>query len=184
MAEPLTERQRQVFDAIRRFMTEHRVPPTVRQIGELVGLRSTASVQRVLDVLAVKGWITRQKGAYRTLNPMSAEEEGVLQPCIPLAGNVAAGLPREAVEELSTTAVSFPGTRCLQVTGNAFFEYEILSGDRLHVEPLAHGQTPPTRGQVLCRKNEAYHLVAAQKLGEQPWDFVFGRLVAVTRPLH
>ncbi len=183
MPEPLTERQRQVYEALRDFIQENQIPPTVRQVGEMVGLRSTASVQRVLDVLAAKGWITRQKGAYRTVNLVPCEEESGAEMTLPLVGNIAAGLPREAVQDMDTVTVSWPGTRCLEVTGNAFAELDILPGDRMHLEPFQPGQTP-LKGQFLCRAKDDYTLVHARKLEDQPWDCVLGRVVAVTRALN
>lgn len=182
MPEPLTTRQRQVFDAIQEFIHEHQVPPTVRQIGELVGLRSTASVQRVLDVLTVKGWITRQKGAYRTVNPVGFDEQEAREKMLPLAGNIAAGIPREAVEVLDTISVTFPGTRCLKVIGNVLGDHEILPGDRLHLEPYQSPEAP-SRGHFLCRMDNTYTLVHGTKINDQPFDAVLGRLVAITRPL-
>lgn len=183
MPEALTLRQRQVFEAILAFMQENQVPPTVRQIGEVVGLRSTASVQRVLDVLTQKGWITRQKGAYRTVNPVGFDEKLVAEKTIPLAGNIAAGLPREAVETLDTVSVTFPGTRCLKVVGNVLGDHEILPGDRLHLEQYQPGMAF-TKGHYLCRVENTYLLVHGSKLAEETYDAIVGKLVAVTRTLQ
>jgi repressor LexA len=61
----LTARQRAVLDFIPAYTAEHGYPPTVREIGEAVGLNSSASVQELLGVLVTKGPIRRTTGANR-----------------------------------------------------------------------------------------------------------------------
>jgi repressor LexA len=63
----LTRRQRQVLDALRRLHERDRIPPTLREIGDEVGLRSVSSVVPHVRVLEARGLVARTPGCPRTL---------------------------------------------------------------------------------------------------------------------
>ena len=70
----LTERQEQVLNAIREFITDHGYPPSIRELGALVGIRSTNGVSDHLKALERKGYLTRGDFKSRTLIPVDVPE--------------------------------------------------------------------------------------------------------------
>jgi len=67
MMRSLTDRQAQVLDAVARMMRERGCCPTIREIGERVGLRSSCTVQRHLEALERKGYLRRVPGKARRI---------------------------------------------------------------------------------------------------------------------
>lgn len=65
--QPVTGTTRDVLDTIRAYITEHGYPPTVRDLCEIVGVRSTSTIAHHMTVLEARGWITREAGQPRTL---------------------------------------------------------------------------------------------------------------------
>ncbi len=93
----LTERQRQILETIREFCDETGYPPTLRQIGEVVGISSTSVVSYNLDVLQRKGFLMRDPDVSRglklideTLDDQGGSENVTM---VPLLGFIAAGEP-------------------------------------------------------------------------------------------
>lgn len=113
------------------------VPPTVREIGAAVGLRSTSSVQVNLNVLEEKGYISRDPMHKRSIR-VSASAENVTS--VPLLGTVAAGQPIlafEDVEEYIPYNGPLSGKRelfALRVKGESMINAGILNGDIAIVE--------------------------------------------------
>lgn len=64
---PLTDRQREVLDAILVFTENHHYAPTVRELCGILGFSSTCTMQVHLNALQRKGYITRERGQARTL---------------------------------------------------------------------------------------------------------------------
>src|SRR5215510_10622196 len=95
--EPLTERQRQVLEFIARSIRERGYPPTLREIGEQMGIRSTNGVNDHLKALERKGYLLREELKSRALRPVTGMGEAVE---IPIVGRVAAGRPILAVENI------------------------------------------------------------------------------------
>ena len=79
MREPLTGRQAEVLAMIGRHWREHGQAPTVRELGERLGMRSVCTVQRHLERLEAKGLITRQPGRARTVRPVEQSGEDFRQ---------------------------------------------------------------------------------------------------------
>jgi tRNA(adenine34) deaminase len=67
MPKPLTESERDVLDYLIEYLRENTYPPSVREIGGRLGIRSTRKVAEILDVLAVKGWIERTPARSRAM---------------------------------------------------------------------------------------------------------------------
>jgi repressor LexA len=63
----LTERQLEILSAIDRFIAEHKFAPTIREIGDLVGIQSTNGVFDHLEALSTKEVLWRGKGMFRAL---------------------------------------------------------------------------------------------------------------------
>ncbi len=140
-----TERQARILEVIRNFTDERGYPPSVREIGERVGLSSSSTVQSHLRTLEKRGLIRRDPTKPRALittgaasvTALPARDYGV----IPIVGKVAAGVPITAVENLEGDFVVPPefarkdGTFMLRVQGESMIEAAILDGDLIVVEP-------------------------------------------------
>lgn len=63
----LTQRQDEAYEFIRRYLRDHHKPPTLQEIGDALGIRSTNGVYKLLQALEKKGYIKRQKHAARSI---------------------------------------------------------------------------------------------------------------------
>ena len=82
MTDPhLTDRQRKILQAIEGSMQVSGYPPTLREIGEAVGLASTSSVSYQLSVLAKKGYLSRGAGRPRTAVVRPLNDPGIDGAC-------------------------------------------------------------------------------------------------------
>jgi len=106
----LTDRQRAVLDYITTSIDDRGYPPTLREIGNHLGIRSTNGVNDHLRALERKGYLTREDMKSRTLRPttLAYSEIGRTSPAndvkadlveIPILGRVAAGALQEAIQE-------------------------------------------------------------------------------------
>lgn len=99
--EKLTERQKDVLNVIKKYIADNGYPPTVREIGDILGLSSPATIQAHFDNLEKKGYIKKKENLNRTIellveNEYSNKRDDIIS--IPLLGNVTAGNPIEAIE--------------------------------------------------------------------------------------
>ncbi|MGE5613942.1 MAG: LexA family protein [Bacillota bacterium] len=76
----LTAKQKKVYTAIESYINHHGIPPTVREIGELVGEKTPGAVQGILNRLEQKGVIKRQLGAARSIQLVSADDQMYAKP--------------------------------------------------------------------------------------------------------
>lgn len=135
-----TPRQQAILDVIKDFTREHGYPPSVREIGERVGLSSSSTVQCHLRTLEKKGLIKRDPTKPRAL---TSESDSIARDVItvPLIGRVAAGLPitaSENIEEelaLPASLVRNSGSFMLRVKGESMVDAAILDGDLILVNP-------------------------------------------------
>lgn len=124
------------------FIAENGYSPSVREIGEAVGLRSTASVSYHLQALQAKGVLVSPgtKGRKRAL--VTSTRPGH----IPVLGVVTAGLPILAVEnQEGTIPWEDPNCFALRVRGDSMINAGILSGDKVVVRP----QSTADDGQIV-----------------------------------
>jgi repressor LexA len=142
-----TERQARILEAIRQFTEERGYPPSVREIGEIVGLSSSSTVQSHLRSLEKRGLIRRDPTKPRALIakpaagtpaiPATTPDFGVL----PIVGKVAAGTPITATENLEGEFVvpaefaRIDGSFVLRVQGDSMIDAAILDGDLIVVAP-------------------------------------------------
>ena len=141
---PATERQQRILDVIRAFTTERGYPPSVREIGERVGLSSSSTIHAHLKALERRGLILRDPTKPRALrsdlglgaNPVP---ESIV---MPIVGKVAAGVPITAQEHLEGEFVlpaSFVARATdafmLRVQGDSMIDAAILDGDLIMVRP-------------------------------------------------
>ncbi len=97
-----TDKQQRILDVIRAFSSEHGYPPSVREIGERVGLSSSSTVQSHLKTLERRGLLRRDPTKPRALVAARDEDEPITIPSVtlPIVGRVAAGVPITAAENL------------------------------------------------------------------------------------
>ncbi len=134
----LTKRQQEIFDFIRRYSESNGYPPTVRDIGKAVGLASSSTVHAHLANLEKLGLLRRdptKPRAMELLDRAGAMVRRVVNPGLPLLGQVAAGQPilaEENVEEYIETPPACGGDSgeyLLRVRGESMKNAGILDGD-------------------------------------------------------
>ncbi len=165
----LTDRQRQILDFITKRIQEQGYPPTIREIGEEMGIKSTNGVNDHLKALERKGFLQREGLKSRALRPVHMPEESqtpkftgnvvsALVPengevvSVPVLGRVAAGSPILADENVESRvqvdSFFLGGARgskvfALRVSGESMIDVGILDGDYIFV-----------RKQLEARPNE------------------------------
>ncbi len=134
----LTGRQAEILDTIQEFILENGYAPTVRELGQMVGLTNPSAVFKHLLSLERKGYIRRESGEIR----LAQVPEAVTVARLPLVGLVPAGAPREMFDTLGETVEVpswFSGRRrgnlfCLRVTGKSMIDAYIDDGDLVVIE--------------------------------------------------
>jgi len=124
-----------ILEFVNQFVQEHGFAPSVREIGEAVGLRSTASVSYHLQQLQAKGLLLSPGAKGRKRAIVTAQRPGQ----IPVVGVVTAGMPILALENQEGT-ISWdgdPSCFALRVRGDSMINAGILSGDMVVVRPQA-----------------------------------------------
>ena len=140
----LTRRQQEIVDTIRRFTSEHGYPPTVRDIGEAVGLSSSSTVHTHLANLEKLGLLRRDPTKPRAMELVDRAARGVKGfvsgPGLPVVGLVAAGAPTVAEENIEDH-VAVPeqaggrqGEFILRIRGESMIDAGILDGDLVVVQ--------------------------------------------------
>ena len=127
-----SNKQEEILQYIDQFVTENGYPPSVREIGAAVGLRSTASVSYHLNHLQAKGLVTYEAGKKRALSVPKTKTGQ-----IPIIGVVTAGIPILAVENQEGTMPwdGDPNCFALRVRGDSMTGAAILDGDLVVVRP-------------------------------------------------
>jgi len=149
----LTKRQREIFDFIKRYSSEHGYPPTVRDIGKAIGLTSSSTVHAHLANLEKLGLLRRDPTKPRALELLGeAARKVVPGPSgLPLVGRVAAGTPilaEENVEEyveVPQLAGGEEGEYILRVRGDSMKDAGILDGDFV----VVHRQDTAINGEIV-----------------------------------
>jgi repressor LexA len=147
----LTQRQRRVLEVIHDSIERRGYPPSVREIGEAVGLSSASSVAHQLSVLQKKGWLRRDPNRPRALDVRlpgdgtraapaelvgnGMEAAGPQPTYVPLVGRIAAGGPvlaEQAVEDVFPLPRELVGEGTLfmlKVVGDSMVDAAICDGD-------------------------------------------------------
>lgn len=160
----LTQRQQQVLDFIRDSINRRGYPPTLREIGAHMGIRSTNGVNDHLRALERKGYLTREDMKSRALCPkqyaaaLPANRQLSLpgpqyRPVeVPIVGRVAAGLPiladEHVIDSVQLDANMLRGGRDvfgLRASGDSMIEAGILNGDYIFVRK----QSTANRGDIV-----------------------------------
>ncbi|MEV5569838.1 transcriptional repressor LexA [Spirillospora sp. NPDC052269] len=148
----LSERRQRILATIRDWVVRHGYPPSTREIGDAVGLRSTSSVSRHLRALEDEGFLTRSSSVSRPIDVRTfLREPGDHAPAdtavtVPVVGRIAAGAPISAEEHVDDTLAlprEFTGRGtvfALRVRGDSMVDAAICDGDMVVVrqQPEAH----------------------------------------------
>jgi repressor LexA len=209
MAEILSEKRQQILTFIADSQRDRGYPPSVREIGEKVGLASSATVHTHLAVLQREGYLSRDPSKPRAIqvhydpeSTMSMATSAVQN--VPLIGDVAAGtgvLAHENVEELLPMPEQFTGsgpTFMLRVRGDSMMDAGIFSGDYVVVrqQPEAENGDVVVAGipdeeatvKTFSRRDGQVVLTPANPAFE-PMVFdgndvtIFGKVVTIVRKL-
>jgi len=130
----ITDRQQRILEFIAETVRERGYPPTVREIGEAVGLTSSSSVHAQLANLERMGFLHKDPTKPRAMS-LSTEESKATGTVIPLLGRIAAGTPvmaAEQIEDYVSVPTDFARSGehfALRVTGDSMIGAGILEGD-------------------------------------------------------
>ena len=200
----LTRKQKEIYEFILAFTSEHGYPPSVREIGAAVGLKSPSTVHFHMKGLEEAGVIVKAEGKTRAISlpgvsvgPV-AEETDPRANQVPVVGNVAAGSPilaQECIEDyLTFDTEGLSGEHfALRVRGESMLNAGILPGDLV----VVHRQQEVRNGEIVVALFEDEATVKTyQRKNGQVWllpenpDYepidgtyaeIIGRVVAVVR---
>ena len=154
----LTKRQQEIFDFIKKYSAKYGYPPTVRDIGKAVGLASSSTVHAHLANLEKVGLLRRDPSKPRAIELLDrtvgagevASSAG--RTALPLVGNVAAGQPILAEENIEDYVAGRPARRrrrgrvsCSPCAATRWSNAGILAGDLVVVRP----QDTATDGEIV-----------------------------------
>jgi repressor LexA len=138
----LTKRQKEIFDFIGRYASKYGYPPTVREIGKAVGLHSSSTVHAHLANLEKSGLLRRDPSKPRAIELLvDKAKKAIRSPGLPLVGQVAAGQPilaEENIEEYLDVPDMIggeDGDYVLRVRGESMKDAGILEDDYVVVRP-------------------------------------------------
>jgi repressor LexA len=199
----ITARQRRIIEFIRKTVRERGYPPTVREIGEAVGLASSSSVHAQLANLERRGLVKRDPTKPRAMElrgPGTSRRGGV---DVPLVGRVSAGTPVLAdqnVEEYLTVPTGFAGAEdhfALRVSGDSMVGAGILDGDLVVVRRqqaadegdivavLVPGQAEDEATVKRLHKKDGRVILVPENPSMEPFEMtegnILGKVVAVLR---
>jgi repressor LexA len=202
--EPLTARQRRILDFIAETVQQRGYPPTVREIGEAVGLTSSSSVHAQLANLERRGLLRKDPTKPRAMTLSESDRaEGVV---VPLVGRIAAGTPvlaEQNVEDHLVVPMGFAGDAehfALTVHGDSMVGAGILDGDvvivraqedaddRDVVAVLVPGPAEDEATVKRIRRQRGRVMLVPENQAMDPFEMdpegrILGRVVAVLRRL-
>jgi repressor LexA len=179
-ASGLTPRQQRVLTVIHESVSSRGYPPSMREIGEKVGLTSSSSVAHQLRTLEEKGYIKRDPNRPRALTvalPADQDETGIndARPAptyVPMVGRIAAGGPilaEERIEEVLPLPKELVGEGTLfllEVVGDSMIDAAICSGDYVVVRQ----QPTAENGEIVAALIDGEATVKTfQRKGGQVW---------------
>ncbi|MCA9544681.1 MAG: transcriptional repressor LexA [Myxococcales bacterium] len=164
----LTKRQQEILDFITRSIQDNGYPPTIREIGRQMGIKSTNGVNDHLKALERKGFLDRTDLKSRAMRPVNLPTPPVRRNDdtveIPVLGRVAAGEPILAVEDAEDTVrvdrFLLGGQRevfALRIVGESMIEDGILDGDYVFVRKTPSANKGDTviamiEGEATCKR--------------------------------
>ena len=204
--EETTPRQRRILEYIRRTVHDRGYPPTVREIGEAVGLTSSSSVHAQLGNLQKKGMLRKDASRPRAIEIAGTRPKGAGAVTVPVLGRVAAGAPvlaDEHVEEYVAVPASLAGEEehfALRIIGDSMIEAGIFEGDLVVVRrqdvaedgsvvaALVPGPAEEEATIKRLRRRGTRITLVPENSTMQPFDLpsggrILGQVVAVLRKL-
>jgi len=209
MAQVLSTKRQEILAFIAESLKLHGYPPSVREIGEAVGLQSTSTVHTHLSILQREGYLRRDPTKPRAIEvrydptSKSAMAPGRVQH-VPLVGQVAAGtgvIAEEFVEDLLPLPQEFTGTGSLfmlRVRGDSMVDAGILDGDYVVVRQQPNAENgdivvagiPDDEATVktyTLRNGHVTLLPANERFAPMTFDphevSIYGKVVTVLRRL-
>lgn len=201
----LSERQRQILELIRRKVAERGYPPSVREIGEAVGLSSPSTVHSHLTALVESGYLRRDPAKPRAIEVLEHPSQPMLERAptrdVPLVGSIAAGSPvlaEEHIEEVFPLPTDFVGSGpvfMLRVRGDSMIGAGIFEGDYV----VVRRQADATDGDLVAaliedeeatvkrlQRRDGQVLLVSENPAYPPMSFregveLLGKVVAVLR---
>ena len=149
--EPLTRKQKEIFDYISNFLSENGYAPSYREIGEHFNLSSVATVAEHVNTLRNKSYLEIGDGGEARSIQLSQDSNNLLEPTfnIPLFGFIAAGRPIEAIKTNET--IDIPRDMmahnifALKVQGESMIEDGIFDGDYVIIQQTKN----PKNGEIV-----------------------------------
>ena len=153
MYQDLSARQMAILDFIKKEIRAKGYPPSVREIGEAVGLSSSSTVHGHLAQLEAKGYLRRDATKPRAIEVLDGSENVIKKEMVnvPIVGKVTAGQPILAVENIEDTFplpldfVRNDNVFILSVSGDSMIEAGILNGDYI----LVRQQKTARNGEIV-----------------------------------
>ncbi|GAE34706.1 transcriptional repressor LexA [Halalkalibacter akibai] len=156
----LSKRQLEILDFIKVEVKKKGYPPSVREIGEAVGLASSSTVHGHLSRLEKKGYIRRDPTKPRAIEILDLENETVPLPdrkttYVPVLGKVTAGLPITAIENIEDYLplpdhLVSENTYVLIIQGDSMIEAGIFDGDMV----IVRQQQTANNGDIIVAMTE------------------------------
>ncbi|EAF5323713.1 transcriptional repressor LexA [Listeria monocytogenes] len=159
----ISKRQQDIYEFIKSEVKEKGYPPSVREIGEAVGLASSSTVHGHLARLEGKGLIRRDPTKPRAIEILSLEDEAETPNVvnIPIIGKVTAGMPITAIENIDEyfplpeyMAAGETNVFMLEIDGESMINAGILDGDKV----IVRQQSSAINGEIVVAmtdENEA-----------------------------
>mgnify|MGYP002632810551 FL=1 len=144
----LTKKQRELYEYVSQFIQSHQMAPTISEIREFFGLGSNFSIQKKLNILKERGYISFDKSnAARNIRLTGLVGETVV---IDILGMVTAGIPIEAIEipepvEVPRYLLKGTNNFALRVRGDSMMDANIEDGDVIIVKPQLKAES----GQIV-----------------------------------
>ena len=143
----ISAKQQQILDYISSYSLEHGYPPSVREIGAEMGLRSPSTVHAHLKKLQEAGYLEPNEHKSRALTPVSGPS---MVPRVPILGRVTAGMPILAVEQIEgyvpyERADRYGEHFALRIKGDSMIGAGIMNGDII----IVRQQQTADSGQIV-----------------------------------
>ncbi|MCL2282011.1 MAG: transcriptional repressor LexA [Fibromonadales bacterium] len=149
----LTARQQAIYSYVKDYILLHKRPPTIREIGDEFGIKSTNGVRDALMVLDSKGYIKKASNQARGISLLYSSASAANTMHLPIIGRIAAGTPILAEQNIEDTLIldksMFPRNSevfALRVQGDSMAGDGILSGDIA----VIRAQENAERGQIIA----------------------------------
>ena len=143
----LTKKEKEVYDYICATIEENGYSPSVRDIRDNLGIKSTSTVHSYLGKLEEKGYIRKEDGKSRTLTLEGGAKSPKNKNRIPILGQVAAGLPILAEQNIEGYIDFVPAEKriqselfALRIKGESMIEAGILDGDIVVVKKTCYAE--------------------------------------------